>query len=450
MEQKGRIDLGGAPIGTLFRQYFIPTLLGMISMCFVTMADGIFVGRFVGPAGVAAVNIIWAPMMLLIGMGLMLGIGCSVVASIRLAHGEADRARTAVTQALAVATLVAVIFVVAMLASPSSTSRLLGSSEALLPLCDEYLLWMTPALILNIWGIIGLFIVRLDGSPKYAMWCNVLPGILNIGLDFVFVYLLGMGLAGAALATSLAIATGAAMAIWYLGFRAATLRLRAIPIDGTTLRDTLRNVTYQARIGISAFLGEATMAMLMFTGNQMFMRYLGDDGVAAFGIACYYCPFFFMIGNAIAQSAQPIISFNYGLGAWDRVRATETLAIKTALGFGIVVTLLFVLCPRLMTELFIDPTSRAAEYAIAGLPLFAACIIWFIFNVTAIGYFQSVERVAPSVWFALLRGILFLVPAFIGVPLLLGPDGLWLALAVSETLTSLAIITYYLLTRIKN
>ncbi|MDE5750518.1 MAG: MATE family efflux transporter [Duncaniella sp.] len=337
-----------------------------------------------------------------------------------------------------------------MLASPSSTSRLLGSSEALLPLCNEYLIWMTPALVLNIWSIIGLFIVRLDGSPKYAMWCNVLPGILNIGLDFIFVYILGMGLAGAALATSLAIATGAAMAIWYLGFGAATLRLRALPLDGATVRDTLRNVTYQARIGISAFLGEVTMAMLMFTGNQMFMRYLGDDGVAAFGIACYYCPFFFMIGNAIAQSAQPIISFNYGLGAWDRVRATETLAIKTALGFGIIVTLLFVLCPRLMTELFIDPASLAAEYAIAGLPLFAACIIWFIFNVTAIGYFQSVERVAPSVWFALLRGILFLVPAFIGVPLLLGPDGLWLALAASETLTSLAIITYYLLGKIKN
>ncbi|MDE5733584.1 MAG: MATE family efflux transporter, partial [Duncaniella sp.] len=90
------IDLGATPVGRLFGQYFIPTLLGMVSMCFVTMADGIFVGRFVGPAGVAAVNIVWAPMMLLIGLGLMLGIGCSVVASIRLAHGETERARKAV------------------------------------------------------------------------------------------------------------------------------------------------------------------------------------------------------------------------------------------------------------------------------------------------------------------------------------------------------------------
>jgi len=443
MKQKA-IDLGGTPVGRLFRQYLIPTLLGMVSMCFVTMADGIFVGRFVGPAGVAAVNIVWAPMMLLIGLGLMLGIGCSVVASIRLAHGETERARKAVTQALATATLISTLAVILMMASPASTCRLLGSSDALMPLCVEYLLWMSPALVLNLWSIIGLFIVRLDGSPKYAMWCNVLPGLINIALDFLFVYIMDMGLKGAALATSVAIATGAGMAMWYLGAMASQLRLKRLPLDGATLKDTWRNVLYQMRIGISAFLGEATMAMLMFIGNRMFMLYLGDDGVAAFGIACYYCPFFFMIGNATAQSAQPIISYNYGLGAWDRVRATETLAIKTALGFGVAVTALFVFCPRLMTELFIDPTSQAAVYAIEGLPWFASCVLWFIFNVTAIGYFQSVERVVPSVAFALMRGVLCLVPAFILVPMALGTAGLWLAVAFSEALTSMAIILFYI------
>ncbi|MDE6390793.1 MAG: polysaccharide biosynthesis C-terminal domain-containing protein, partial [Duncaniella sp.] len=248
-----------------------PTLLGMVSMCFVTMADGIFVGRFVGPAGVAAVNIVWAPMMLLIGLGLMLGIGCSVVASIRLAHGETERARKAVTQALATATLASALAVAAMMASPTATCRLLGSSDALMSLCIEYLLWMSPALVLNLWSIIGLFIVRLDGSPRYAMWCNVLPGLINIVLDFVFVYLMDMGLRGAALATSAAIATGACMAMWYLGAMASKLRLKHLPLNGDALRDTWRNVLYQMRIGISAFLGEATMAMLMFIGNRMFM-----------------------------------------------------------------------------------------------------------------------------------------------------------------------------------
>ena len=438
------IDLGREPVGKLFRTYFIPTLLGMLSLSVVTMADGIFVGQGVGPAGVAAVNIIWAPMMSVIGFGLRLGIGCSVIASIRLAHGETDKARLGVSHALAGASLVVGLIVLLLMARPRTTARLLGSSESLLDMATDYLVWFAPALVLNMWSIIGLFVVRLDGSPRFAMWCNVVPGLLNIFLDWLFVFPLGMGLKGAAIATAIAVSVGAFMAVGYLGFFARTLRLIRFSLSAHGIAAMARTMLYQMRIGVSAFLGEATMAMVMFTGNLVFMHYMGDDGVAAFGIACYYCPFFFLIGNAIAQSAQPIISYNYGLGLWERVKGTETLAIKTALGFGIVVTAAFIAFPRPMVELFIDIDSRAALYAVKGLPIFASCVVCFIFNVTAIGYFQSVERVAPSVWFALLRGLIFLVPSFILMPMAFGDTGIWLAVAASELLTTLGIIGYYL------
>ncbi len=438
------INLGEQPVGKLFRTYFIPTLLGMLSLSVVTMADGIFVGQGVGPAGVAAVNIIWAPMMSVIGFGLMLGIGCSVIASIRLAHGDVEKARLGVSRALAGATITVGLIVLLLMASPRTTARLLGSSDSLMDIAGGYLVWFAPALILNMWSIIGLFVVRLDGSPRFAMWCNVVPGLLNIFLDWLFVFPLGMGLKGAAIATAIAVTVGALMALTYLGFFARTLRLVSIRLDARGFVEMARTMWYQMRIGVSAFLGEATMAMVMFTGNLVFMHYMGDDGVAAFGIACYYCPFFFLIGNAIAQSAQPIISYNYGLGLWDRVKATETLAIKTALVFGIVVTAGFVAFPRLMVELFIDLDSRAAIYAVKGLPIFAACVVCFIFNVTAIGYFQSVEKVAPSVWFALLRGFFFLVPSFLLMPVAFGETGIWLAVTASELLTTVGILTYYL------
>lgn len=443
MEQQS-IDLGRQPVGRLFRIYFIPTLLGMVSLCVVTMADGIFVGRGVGPDGVAAVNIVYAPFMAMIGLGLMLGIGCSVIASIRLAHNEIEKARQNVSYALAGATAVVGVLIALMMLFPRQTGRLLGSSENLMPLVTDYLLWIAPAIIFNMWSIIGLFVVRLDGSPKFAMWCNVVPGLLNILLDWLFIFPLGMGIKGAAIATAIAISTGAVMAIVYLLFYAEKLRLIRIRLDGKGIKSMLKALGYQSRIGVSAFLGEATMGMVMFVGNLVFMHYLSDAGVAAFGIACYYCPFFFMIGNAIAQSAQPIISYNYGLGLADRVRGTETLAIKTALGFGIVVTAGFVAFPQGMVGLFLDTHTEAARLAIEGLPMFAACIIFFIFNVTAIGYFQSVERVAPSVWFALMRGIIFLVPSFVLLPMAIGTPGIWLALALSEILTSICIIAYYL------
>lgn len=253
-----------------------------------------------------------------------------------------------------------------------------------------------------------------------------------------------MGVKGAAIATCISCAAGGFMVIVYLGKFAETLRLIKIKLSRKSIALTMRNIGYQCKIGISALLGEATMGMLMLMGNLMFMKYMGDNGVGAFSIACYYCPFAFMIGNAIAQSAQPIISYNYGLGYKKRVVATEKLAILSAIGCGMIVTAAFIFFPKALTGLFLDGDNPSAQIAVKGFPLFSVAFIFFIFNLTAIGYFQSVEKVISSIVFALLRGLIFLVPAFLLMPEIFGNDGIWLALFVSESLTSLSIIIFYL------
>ena len=150
-----------------------------------------------------------------------------------------------------------------------------------------------------------------------------------------------------------------------------------------------------------------------------------------------------MIGNAIAQSAQPIISYNYGLGDHRSVVDTERLALLSALGCGTIVTLAFILFPRGMVSLFLSPDTESAAIAVEGFPVFSAALIFFIFNLTAIGYFQSVKKVKASIIFALLRGAVFMIPSYIVMPKLLGVKGIWLALGVSEFLTSLCIAAYY-------
>ena len=183
----------------------------------------------------------------------------------------------------------------------------------------------------------------------------------------------------------------------------------------------------------------------MFVGNQVFMHYIGDDGVGAFGIACYYIPFVFMVGNAIAQSAQPIISYNYGLELTERVAATERIALITAIICGTIVTLTFSLYPDLLVGLFIDTKDNAAQIAINGFPYFATGFIFFIVNITAVGYFQSIENMIPATVFALLRGIIFLVPYFILLPSILADvSGIWLALPLSEISTTLVILLFHL------
>ncbi|MGM9763669.1 MAG: MATE family efflux transporter [Candidatus Cryptobacteroides sp.] len=442
--ERDAIDLGKVNVFRLFSKYFIPTLLGMLSMSAVTAVDGIFVGHGVGSDGVAAINICIPVLMVLMGVALMLGAGCSVVASIYLSRGKEKTARMNVTQTFVFATIVTLVPSVLIMIFPSRTGLLLGASEHLLPQVRAYLLWFVPSLVFEMWASISLFIIRLDGAPKLAMWCNIIPAAVNIVLDWLFIFPLGYGIAGAAAASTISLIIGGVIGMVYILFYSRKLRPVMPKWSRKSLRLSLRNIGYQCRIGSSALLGECTMAMLIFVGNRVFMNYLGDDGVGAFGIACYYMPFVFMVGNAIAQSAQPIISYNFGAGLHRRAVATERIALLTALVCGTAVTLLFVCCPELLVGLFIDSTVPAARIAVDGFPLISAAFVFFILNLTAIGYFQSVERVRPATAFALLRGLVFLVPSFMLLPKALGVEGIWLALALSEAATTLCIATFYL------
>ena len=440
--QEDAIELATLDISGLFRKYFVPTLLGMLGISAVTAVDGIFVGHGVGADGIAAINIFVPLLMVFTGIGLMAGVGCSVVSSIQLAKGKGKVARLNVTQSFLFVSLLSVAATAVVMLWPRQTALLLGASEHLMPLVTDYMLWFMPAILFQMWTAVGLFIIRLDGSPRIAMWCSLIEALANIVLDYVFIFPLGWGLRGAAFATTVSVVIGGLIAIGYLLFSARNLRLIRLKMSVKSLRLSIRNIGYHCQIGSSALLGEATMAMLMFMGNLVFMKYLGDNGVGAFGIACYYMPFVFMVGNAIAQSAQPIISYNFGKGCYERVHATERIALITAVVCGLSVTGFFVGFPRLLVGLFLDPADAAAQIAIDGLPYFATGFICFIINLTVVGYFQSIERVKPATLFALLRGLIFLVPSFLLMPLVLGTPGIWLAMPASEILTSLTILCF--------
>ena len=440
---KDEIDFKNTNISTLYRKLLIPTLLGTLSMSAMTTIDGIFVGHGVGSDGVAAVNIIAPVYQVFSGIGLMLGAGCSVVVSIHMARQQLKVARMNLTQALLSSTLLTAIVCVFAMLFPEASARLLGASETLLPQASDYLFWIMPSYMFQMWSLIGLFIIRLDGAPNVAMWCNVVSALMNIVLDWVMIFPLGWGVKGAAIATSLSIMTGGIIALSYLLFYANTLKPVLPKLSRESLYLSLRNIGYQCRIGMPSLLGEMTLAVLIFMGNLMFMKYLGDDGVAAFGIACYYTPFFFNIGNAVAQSAQPIISYNYGISRWDCVAKARKLLLVTSLLCGIVVMALFLFVPHLLVALFLNPDSTAAQIAQDGFPYYAIGIPFFILNVAIVGYCQSIERMTAAMSFVFLRGIGLLIPVFLLLPLLLGTEGIWLSMPLTEILTLAVIGCWY-------
>jgi len=441
------IDLGTEKVSKLFRSYFVPTLLGMLSLSAVTALDGVFVGHGIGSDGIAAVNICVPLLMVFTGVGLMSGAGASVAASILMSRGKMRAVRINVTQSVLFVTMFSFVPMLLMYGFPTATVKLLGASPHLAPMAREYMLWFLPQLLLQMLCSVCLFLIRLDGSPKFAGGLNVAVALVSVALDWLFIFKLGWGLMGAAFAPTVSLFLGAATGVSYLAFFARNVRLCRVHWKLRDLRVAVGNLATQCKIGSSALLTEGTLAMLMLVGNWVFMLHLGDDGVGAFGIACYYIPFVFMVGNAIAQSAQPIISYNFGMGEKRRVLATERTALVTSVVCGGVTTTLFSLCPHFMVSLFLDASTPAARLAISGFPWFSAGFVFFIINLCAIGYFQSVERLRPAVVFALLRGFVLLVPSFLLLPHVLGTPGIWLALSFSELATSLVLLLFFLWTR---
>lgn len=428
-------------IGRLFSKMFFPTLLGLIFNALITVIDGIFVGRGVGPNGIAAVNIIAPLYMVVTGAGLMFGIGSSVISGIAIARQDSNKASVNTTQSCVLSTILISMLIATLVAFPTDTARLLGCSDELLPEALDYLTWLIPGMFFLIFECIGMMVIRLDGSPKFAMYCNIIPAVINIALDYYLVFPCGMGVKGAAIATSASIAIGAIMVLAYFIRFSYVIKFR------WSSHRFFANTIRQIQIGASAFVTEIAMSVMMLTGNHMFMKYHGETGVAAFSIACYLFPLMFMMSNAVAQSAQPIISYNYGAGAGQRVSAAFRLSLKVAILCGLIAFACLAFGARTIVSLFISPDCSAGQLATNGLPVYATCAVFFAANISFIGYYQSIEKVFKAMCFTLMRGIVLLVPMFYLLPTVMPETGLWAAIPVSEAVTLAAICVSYMASR---
>ena len=434
-KERDSIDFGKSRVEPLFHSIFYPTLLSMVFASLFTVADGIFVGQGVGSNALAAINIVAPLFLITTGIALMFGAGVSVVASIHLSKGNNRAANITITQAFDVATLLITILAVTIYFFRIPFLRLMGCSDALLSLGEQYLIPILPGCIFIIIQIIGTFVIRLDGSPKYAASLEVIPGFLNIFLDWLFVFPMQMGIAGSAIASTISCAAAAGMVIGYMLLNTRTVKMIRLKLTLTSLYLTARNTGYMARSGFSSMLGELAMSMILLTGNYVFMKGLGEDGVAAFSVACYLYPIVFMVNNSVAQSAQPIISFNYGTGNKYRVQRAFRISIRTAAICGVIATTVLTLGAKPLVALFLIEGTKAHEIAIAGLPLFAYSAIFFALNVAIIGYYQAIEQNVRAIVYMLLRGLLFLVPSFLLMPAFIFPQGMWLAVPVTECMT---------------
>lgn len=448
-DNRDSLDYGEMRVPKLFRKLFWPTLFGMIASVLLNLADGIFVGQGVGSDALAAINVAAPVFLITTGVSLMFGSGVSIVAAVHMSKGNIKAANINITQALTVGALVMAFILLCINMFPGITCRLFGGSDKLYPLVRDYLLYVAPCMFFMVILMVGMFVIRLDGSPKYGMVCNILGAVLNIILDYVFVFPLHMGIKGAASATSISSGVGALMIIFYLLFRSNHLKLYRPKFTRTALELTKRNCGYMIKLGFSTFIAETAIGCMMIVGNFMFMSRLHEDGVAAFSVACYLTPLIFMFGNAISQSAMPIISYNYGRGNISRIHQTLRISVIFAVVCGLIMSLTGFFGAHMIADLFIKASSPAHAICAAGLPLFSICCLFYTINLVLIGYEQSLENYKTATWFMILRGYMLIIPCFILLPLIMGNVGLWLAFPISELITFLIFGVYMIYSNLR-
>lgn len=438
-ESRG-LDYAGSNIPKLFRILFFPTLAAMVFDAMFVIVDGIFVGHGVGPSGIAAIGIVSPLFTIVSGTGLMFGIGASVMASISLAQKRNREADTTITQAFIAGTLLMVIVALFLMLFTEKIISFLGGSVTLKENCIKYLLWLLPGIVFLMFQYIGMMLIRLDGSPIYAMLCNIIPGILNVFLDWFFIFPLQLGLKGAAMATSASCILGGTLALIYFLKFSEVLNFAKLKITIATLVDVVSHTCSIIKIGFATLLTELAMSVMIFTANHIFINMLGDNGVAAFSIACYLFPFLFSVNNSVSEAIQPIISYNFGAGNFQRVGKSLTTALIAATICGVIEVVTIAGGAEYLVMLFLDPGTEAFNLACDGLPKFALCGIFFALNIVFIGYYQSLKKSTKATVFTLLRGMIFVVPFFLFLPSIIGISGLWLAIPLSEIMTLIVIL----------
>lgn len=442
-KMRDAIDFGRGDIPKLFRRMLIPTLMGMMFSALFTITDGIFVGRGVGSAALAAVNFVSPLMLIAIGVGLMFGVGASIVASIHLAVGKLKLARINITQATLASSFLLILLSILIRSFPDELLEFIGCSPTLIPISKEYIAGFALFMVCNGFLIMGGFFIRLNGAPQYAMICSVVAALSNIVLDYIFIFPLQMGVLGAAIATGIGTTIGVVMMIIYLVRRRTRVHFTRVKLSKNSMLLTLRNVGYMCKLGASSFLGNLSIACMVMCGNVVFLRQMGDAGVAAYSVIGYISPLILMLFQAISQSVQPIISYNYGAKDFVRVRQTVTIAVVTAVIYSIVPGLVMVFCSDQIAALFIPPSDAAYLLCANGLPLHALSLIPVAINLVAIGCFQSVERATSANIITIFRGYIFMVGCFMVVPLFLGDTGAWLSTSIAECLTLVVVAVIF-------
>ncbi|MDO4270588.1 MAG: MATE family efflux transporter [Eubacteriales bacterium] len=422
--------------------FALPNIIMMVFLSMYTIVDGIFISRFAGTLALSAVNMSYPLNCLEMAVGIMLASGGSAVIARKLGEGDADAARRDFSFLVLVSLTLGVLFMALGNLFLDPIIRLLGASEAQFELCKIYtriLLFFAPAFFLQT-AFQTLFITA--GKPGLGLFATVCGGLANMVLDYVFVGVCGWGIAGAAVATGLGYLVPAAAGLIYFARKrdSALYFVRAKP-DWRMLGQACFN-------GSSEMVTNIANAITTFLFNALFLRYWGEDGVAAITIVLYFQFVCTAVFFGFSMGVAPVISYKYG--AQDHKQLKHIFRI--CMGFVLLCSVgSFVLsrvaigpCLRVFTE----AGGNVFQITMNGFPIYAVCFLFMGLSIFASAMFTAFSDGKVSAIISFARTLVFLVGMLLLLPALLGETGIWLSVPAAEGL-GVVVSVWYLIRKRK-
>lgn len=412
----------------LFFRYLIPSISATLVTSIYVLADTIIIGKGIGTMAVAALNLVLPLFTIFFGIGLLFGLGGSVLMSIRRGQGDEKGANAYFSTALAANVVMMLLFYIIGIFFFEPVAYMLGSSESTIGLVREYGKFLVIGTGFFMFSTFLQTFIRNDRAPKLAMIAVVTGGILNIILDMIFVYTFQWGIGGAAFATVLGSVITCCILVTHFFSKNNSLQFKLELIQFRLVGNIIKN-------GLSCFLVELSAGIVVFFFNLQILSYIGDIGVTVYSIISNTAIVIMSISNGIAQAAQPIVTMNYGAGKMERVQSVKKIGLVVSGVFGVVAVLIGVLFPYALIEMFINPTSEILAIAPNAIRIYFVSFLFFPMNIFVNNYFQA--RVMPfhSLAISLLRGFFLSVVLIYLLPSVMGELGIWITMPIVEVIT---------------
>lgn len=414
-----------------FCKYTSLNVLGMIGLSCYILADTFFVANGTGSNGLAALNIAIPAFSLIQGTGLMLGIGGATKYSIAKNQGLKEESNKAFTHSLYLGAIFAAAYMLMGIFLSSPISALLGANNDTFEMCKNYLqilMIFAPAFIAN--NIILAF-VRNDGAPQLSMAAMISGSIFNIVFDYIFIYPMGMGIFGAALATGFSPAIS--LLILSIFFIKKHNNFKPIKCQ-FSLKFSLRIMS----VGIPSLVTEISSGIVVFVFNIIMLQLLGNIGVAAYGIIANISIVVISIFTGVSQGIQPLISRYYGLNDKKTIKITLKYALITSIIIAIVVYGCLLLFSNPIVSAFNSENNSSLQVAaINGLKIYFTGIFFAGLNIILATYFAATDKAKPAGTISILRGFIVILPLAILLANLFGINGLWISFPLAEFIVSI-------------